>query len=119
MPAALRSHRRKCYRVFLLDDVLSSQNDRVAERRQVRHPIEVDVTVGVIDFVLENAGCEAVDLDVDRLAFVIESAETQRLVTRDFAAEEGDAEAAFPVGDRFASGALRCPTARDTSRKTA
>src|SRR5438445_2017796 len=79
-----------------------SKNDRVAECRQVGHPIEIDVAVGMIDLVLENAGREAVNFHFDRCSFVIETAKAHLFETRNFAAEEWDAEAAFPVGDRLA-----------------
>ena len=51
---------------------------------------------------LENAGGEILHFDRRGVAFVIEAAHAQFFVAGNFAAEERDAEAAFPVGDRLA-----------------
>jgi hypothetical protein len=50
------------------------QNDRVAERGQVGHAVEVDVAVGVVGLVLKNSGCEVGHFQLRRIAFVVEAA---------------------------------------------
>src|SRR5688500_20177607 len=56
------------------------QNDRVPQRRQILHAIEIDVAVGVLDLMLKHPCCEVFDLDVQRIAVVIDTAETKVLV---------------------------------------
>ena len=58
------------------------------------------MAVGVIDLMLENSRGEAVDLDIDSFAFMIDGVEAQRLVARHFAAEEGKTWTALDLDEQ-------------------
>src|SRR6185436_6060321 len=75
----------------------ASQDDRIAQRLQIGHSVEIHVAVRVIDLVLKNAGREVLDLDVERIALVVETVQFHAAVTRRFDAEKRHAEAALPV----------------------
>src|SRR5947209_5290532 len=94
-----------------------SEHDRVAQSGQVGHPVQIHVTVRVVDLVLEDAGGEGVHLRFDEVAGVIDAADAKLFVPRDLAAEEWDAETAFPVGDALLADSLIRRVEEDAGRE--
>src|SRR5882762_3199047 len=67
------------------------------EQARVGHPLRVENAVEMVAFVLHDAGVEAFDLALDRLAVRRRAAITDASVARHRAAQAGDRQATLPA----------------------